>query len=149
MKSNARALLGTLVLCSLPVFAATASSGDEVGLKLGGAKMDDATHYAAATGSVVSVHVDADPYDLVWVFAVAVDQWGEPNYSAILTLALEETKKGDMVLFFEIPKALEGMTFQIIALAQDAKGDIDGSKEVNIKIVAPELDPLGLPNDSL
>src|SRR5688572_4677248 len=94
-KSNAfGAILGALVLSCVPAVATTISSEGEVLIRLNGAREVAPYQYEVSAGNLVALHVVAQPGDLMYIFAVEVDQWGEPNYGNILSLYLDYPKYG-------------------------------------------------------
>jgi hypothetical protein len=132
--ATTRALLGTLVLCCSPVFASTASP-DEVRIRIGGGELVAPNHYQVSAGEVVDLAVQAAPGSMIYCFAVAADDWGEPDYSGILTLFLETAPNGTLSASFVIPEELRGRIFYLTAVAADSKGGIHSSSEVTIEVV--------------
>jgi hypothetical protein len=142
-KPNASlAVMATLVLCCLPMAAATTSNGIE--LSLGGSAQEMGRNlYEVPADSVATIKMQSGAGDLVWLFAVAEDAWGEPNYSNILTLVLDAPKDGAVKADFLVPAELGGMIFHLQAIAQDAKGDFYSSDE--IIVVVPDTQVLAAP----
>src|SRR5688500_5544554 len=94
------AVLGTLVLSCLPVFAATISS-DEIRIRLGGSATEvSPNRYQVEAGSSVLLGIKTAPGDSIWCFAVGEDMWGEADYSNILTLAAGRPRDGLLLSFF-------------------------------------------------
>jgi hypothetical protein len=118
------AILGALVLSSMPLAAATIASDESVTMRLGfDARLAGPNQYAVMAGGVVLLEVNTPPDVLLWVFAVAEDAWGEPDYSNILTLYLDLCD-GKVSGFLPIPKELAGMTFHLVAVAQPLDKDL-------------------------
>jgi hypothetical protein len=118
-KLNAtRAFLGILALCCLPLSAATISSDDAIQMRLSfDAIAVGPNQYEVPAGGVVRMDVFSAPGDLLWIFAVAEDTWGEPDYSNIITLFLDQSR-GSLTAYLEIPASLVGMTFHLQAVGQ-------------------------------
>jgi hypothetical protein len=135
MNSNTtRALLGILVLCCAPALA----SVPEEGLQISGAERVGENAYLATEGTFVTLAFRAHPGDAIWVFAAALDDSGQPDYSDILTLMADRGSKTGMLSgAFQVPKGLAGRKFQIVGLALNADGDILVD-EALMKIVAPQ-----------
>jgi hypothetical protein len=129
------AILGALVLTCLPAVATTTSSDEhEVLIRLAGADQIGPHHYSVSAGDVVALEVVAQPGDLMFIFAVAIDQWGEPDYGNILTLFLGTPRNGSFIQMFEIPAILEGHIFQVMAVTQDSKGEFHSSNQLSIAV---------------
>jgi hypothetical protein len=114
-------LLGALLLCCAPAVA-------QVILSVGGASLaqdgaEDA--YVAMEKSVVSLSARANVGDTVGVLAVALDKYGQPDYSTVVLLLVDSNSStGAVSGLFQIPTGLAGMSFQLIGAALTVDGDL-------------------------
>lgn len=128
-------ILGALVLSCMPALATTISSEDEVLIRLAGAREVAPYHFEVSAGRPVALEVSAQPGDLMYVFVVEIDPWGEPDYGNILTLFLGYPANGSFIQIFEIPSGLEGRTFQVMAVTLDQKGEFHSSNQMTIAVL--------------
>lgn len=152
------AILGALVLSCMPALATTIESEHEVLIRLAGAKEVSQLHYEVSAGMPVILEAVAKPGDLMYIFVVEIDKWGEPDYGNVLSLFLGYPANGSFLQKFEIPSGLEGRTFQLMAVAQDAKGEFYSSNQMTIAVLGAliltpgngnETDPLPGPQSHL
>ena len=128
----ARAVLGALVLVCAPAMAIIPPSVD---IRLGGAEQTGLYSYLVHEGDAVDLVVKAQPGDLIWAFAVALDKNGEPDYSMVVTLLFDQDCKSGMVSgAFTIPAGLAGQRFQLEAVALSDKGEISWSTTVLVEV---------------
>ena len=106
-------------------------------------------------GDAVALEVVAQPGDLMFIFAVAIDPWGEPDYGNILTLFAGHSRSGSFIQSFEIPGGLDGRLFQVLAVTQDSKGEFHASNPMTIAVEGLQIlvpgagagtEPAPLPN---
>jgi hypothetical protein len=135
------AILGALALLCVPAVAMTTSSEDEVLIRLAGANQVSPLHYTVGTGRLVALGAEAHPGDLMFIFAVAMDQWGEPDYGHILTVYLGYPAGGSFAQLIEIPAGLEGQIFQIQVVTQDARGNFASSNQLTISVLGVQVLP--------
>jgi hypothetical protein len=132
-KLNTTLVVLSALALTLPSAAATISI-DEVQLTLGGgAELVAPNSYQILPGKVAVLDMASNPGDIVWLFAVADDLWGEPDYGNILTLYFDKSS-GHFQGFFEIPAALAGMVFHVQAVSVDSKGEFHSSPMLDIVI---------------
>ena len=129
------AILGALVLSCMPALATGISSEDDVQIRLAGAPEVSPFHYEVSAGKVVGLEVAANPGDVMYIFVVEIDQWGEPNYGSILPLFLGSPPGGLFMQLFEIPSGLEGRIFQLMAITLDSKGEFHASNQLTIAVL--------------
>ena len=128
----ARAALGALVLLCAPAMAIIPPSVD---IRLGGAELTGLYSYLVHEGDAVTMEVKAQPGDLIWAFAVALNKNGEPDYAAVVTLLFEkDSKAGAVSGDFMIPAGLAGQKFQLEAVALSDKGEISWSTTVLVEV---------------
>jgi hypothetical protein len=121
------ALLGVLVLCNSPAVA----SIPQAGLQISGAMMVATDEYVALEGNLVWVSFRANPGDLIWVFAAALDKNGTPDYSNLLTLLFDKSSAtGQLSGAFVVPPGLAGQSFVIVGASINVDGDIQAEKAV-------------------
>lgn len=131
-------LLGVLVLCNSPAVAWI----PQAGLHIGGATMIAADEYVALEGSLVWVTFSANPGDLIWVFAAAVDKNGTPDYANLLTLLFDNSSAtGQLSGAFTVPPGLAGQSFVIVGASINVDGDIQAEKALmHVRPAAPPAD---------
>jgi hypothetical protein len=113
LNSNAiRGLCALMICCA----AALASERPQVTLRIG-AELIGPNHYLVHEKTMVTVKVDANEGDLIAVFAMALDEFGRPDKSAVLLLLLVESKDGGARGDFWIPGGLGGQSFAVAAIA--------------------------------
>jgi hypothetical protein len=136
MKSNAvRALCG-LVLCCVPALA-TIPPG--VHVRIGGAEILGHNHYLVQGDSWVSVALTADPGTTIGLYAMAVDENGDADQSAVLTLLDVKSDDGRAFGSFYVPKTLAGKRFVLVALATDSEGGISSSDLIRVDVADESL----------
>jgi hypothetical protein len=146
------AILGALVLSCMPALATTISSGDDVQIRLGGAREVSPFHYEMTAGRAVGLEVLAHPGDVMYIFVVEIDPWGEPDYGNILPLFLGSPPGGLFAQLFEIPSGLEGRIFQLMAITLDSKGEFHSSNQLTLAILGALIltpGPAPLPGQGL
>jgi len=129
------AILGALVLSCMPALATTIESEYEVLIRLAGAREVSPNHFEVSVGRPVGLEIAASPGDLMYIFVVEVDPWGEPDYGNILSLFLGYPRGGSFAQIFEIPSGLEGRTFQLMAVTQDARGEFHSSNQITFAVL--------------
>lgn len=128
----ARAVLGALVLVCAPAMAIIPPS---VEIRLGGAQQTGLYSFVVQEGDAIDLAVKAQPGDLIWAFAVALDKNGEPDYAAVVTLLFDQDAKSGVVSgAFVIPAGLAGQKFQIEAVALSDKGEASWSTSVIVEV---------------
>ena len=128
------AILGALMLVCVPAAATTVSSDDEVLIRLIGANEMEPLHYSVKAGMVVTLAAQANHGDLLFVFAIGLDQWGEPDYANILPLYFDYPRGGGFTGMIQIPKGLEGRSFFVMALAQGQDGLMRMSNKLTVMV---------------
>jgi hypothetical protein len=140
------ALLGVLMLCCAPAVAWIPLAG----LHISGALQIAEDEYLALEGDLVTVGFRANPGDLIWVFAAAVDKTGTPDYSNLLTLLFDKSSdSGKIEGVFAVPAGLAGQSFMIIGASVNVDGDVETGKALmHIRSELPPADVLeGLPSN--
>ena len=129
------AILGALALSCMPALATTIASEEDVLIRLANAHEVFQYHYEVSAAQPVILEVVARPGDLMAIFVVEIDPWGEPDYRNVLPLFLGYPRNGSFGQMFQIPSGLEGRTFQVMAVTQDAKGEFHMSNQLTIAVL--------------
>jgi hypothetical protein len=136
--TRARAVLGAMILVCAPAMAIIPPS---VEVRLGGAEPTGWYSYLVNEGDAVDLSVTAQPGDLIWAFAVALNKNGEADYSAVVTLLFDQDcKSGKISGAFEVPAGLAGRKFQIEAIALSDKGEASWSTSVIVEVAGSHGD---------
>jgi hypothetical protein len=129
-----RTLMGVMLLVCAPAMAIIPPAVD---IRLGGAEPFGDFQYAVRAGDVVSLAVTAQPGDLIWAFAVPLNEDGEADYSVHVTLLLDrDAVTGKVSGDFVVPAGLDGRRFQIEALARSDDGEISESTTVIVNVLS-------------
>jgi len=128
----ARAALGAMILFVAPAMAIIPPS---VHIRLGGAEPAGLYSYLVHEADVITMSVSAQPGDLIWAFAVALNENGEANYSVMVTLLFDpDCKSGQTGATIVVPKGLAGRRFQIEAIALSDSGEASWSTSVLVSV---------------
>jgi hypothetical protein len=121
-----RVLLGAM-LCCVPVAAMIDGGNPGPTIRVGGAVSGGGNHFVVAEKSLVSISVQANPGDLIWVYATGPD-------GASLTLMLTQPDDGRAYGEFLVPAGTGGRFYKIHALSHDMDGQIFEAAPVVIEV---------------
>lgn len=135
LNSTAVRVLLCSMLCCIPVVATIDGGG--LFIRVGGAESRGPNHFVVAEKAVVSLAVQGNPGDLIWVYATG------PTGDS-LTLILATPDDGRAYGEFRVPVGTGGKSYKIHAMSHNMDGEISEAPPVQIDVQksATQNDPL-------
>jgi hypothetical protein len=128
-----RALLAVLVLGAVPAMAAIPP---QVEIRLGGAESVGLDHFVVHEGDSVTLAAYAEAGDTIRLFASPIGKYGNIDWTMQTDLLFEkEAPRGQVSGSFSCPKGLAGSSFALLAVAQNARGEVGHSNWIQIDVV--------------
>jgi len=135
LNSSAVRVLLCSMLCCVPIAAMI--DGGRLSIRVGGAESLGSNHFVVAEKATVSVAVQGNPGDLIWVYATG------PGGDS-LTLILTQTDDGRAYGEFWVPVGTGGKSYKIHAMSHNMDGEISEAPSVliDVKKAATPIDPM-------
>jgi hypothetical protein len=136
LNSNVSRVLLCATLCCVPVLAWIAGGGVEI--RVGGAESKGPNHFVVAEKAMVSIAVQADPGDTIWVYAI------DPSGAKLTLILARSTTDGTAYGEFRVPVGTQGKSFRICAMTQSHEGKVSEAQPVSIDVAkSNDTDPAG------